>query len=520
MDQNKDNYFQTEHLNAALAGRTARGGLVTIVSHGLKFALSIVATAIMARLLTPQDYGLIAMAAVILNFVSMFKDLGLSFATVQRPEITDSQISTLFWVNVALSAAVLVVAVVIAPGVSWFYGEPRLTMITIVIALGFLFSGLTVQHEALLRRQMKFFALSAIALLSMISGYSVGILLAWYGFGYWALVFSQLALLLAGAIGVWTACGWRPGLPKRNAGVGSMLTFGGNITGYAVVNYFSKNSDNLLIGKFYGAQPLGLYNKAAQLLVLPTDQIDEPLSSVAIPALSRLIDSPERYRQAYLRIVEKVLMLIMPTIALMIATSDWLVLIVLGPQWGEAARIFVFMAIAGLFTPLVNTVGWLFISQGRAQHMLYWSLINAPISVLAIVAGLPWGPMGVAASYSLAKVLVLNPIMFWLVGRDGPVRTVDLFRAMGPFVLASTCALMTCVGVRQVWVFTNPLLGLIACAGITAIISLFILVLIPSGRSALMDIKHSALLLRRVKEGPELLAQEPLLRPFDIESER
>src|SRR4030095_14042395 len=198
----------------------------------------------------------------------------------------------------------------------------------------------------------------------------------------------------------------------------------------------------------------------------------------------------------------------MPTIALMIATSDWLGLIVLGPQWGEAARIFVFMAIAGLFPPLVNTVGWLFISQGRAQHMLYWSLINAPISVLAIVAGLPWGPIGVAASYSLAKVLVLNPIMFWLVGRDGPVRTVDLFRAMGPFVLASTCALMTCVGVRQVWVFTNARLGLIAFAGITSIISLFILVLIPSGRSALMDIKHSALLLRRVKEGPEFLAQK------------
>lgn len=502
------NYFRTEHLNAVIAGRTARGGLVTIASHGLKFALSIVATAIMARLLTPQDYGLVAMAAVAMNFVSMFKDLGLSFATVQRPEITNDQISTLFWVNVALSAAVLIVAVALAPGVSWFYGEPRLTMITIVIAIGFLFSGLTVQHEALLRRQMKFFALSAIALISMIAGYLVGILLAWYGFGYWALVFSQLALLLISAIGVWIACGWRPGLPKRNSGVGSMLTFGGNITGYAVVNYFSKNSDNLLIGKFYGAQQLGLYNKAAQLLVLPTDQIDEPLSSVAIPALSRLIESPERYRQAYLRIVEKVLMLTMPTIALMIATADWLVLIVLGPQWGEASRIFVFMAIAGLFNPLVNTVGWLFISQGRARHMLYWSLVNAPISILAIVAGLPWGPVGVAASYSLAKVLVLNPMLYWLVGRSGPVRTVDLFRTMGPFVLASTCALMASVGLRQAWFFTNPLLGFIACAAITGVTSLIILLLIPAGRSALMDIKHSILLLQPIKEHPELLAQK------------
>jgi len=499
-----DKYFRTEHLNAVIAGRTARGGFVTIVTHGLKFALSIVATAILARLLTPQDYGLVAMVAVVMNFVSMFKDLGLSFATVQRPEVTNQQISTLFWVNVILSAIVVLVAVAIAPAVSWFYGEPRLMMITIVIAIGFLFSGMTVQHEALLRRQMKFFALSAIGLIAMISGYLVGIVFAWYGFGYWALVFSQLALLLTSAIGVWLACRWRPGLPRRNSGVRSMLSFGGNITGYAVVNYFSKNSDNLLIGRFYGAQQLGLYNKAAQLLVLPTDQIDEPLSSVAIPALSRLIETPERYRLAYLRIVEKVLMLTMPTIALMMATADWLVLIVLGPQWGESSRIFVFMAIAGLFSPLVNTVGWLFISQGRARQMFYWSLVNAPVSVLAIVAGLPWGPVGVAVSYSLTKVLLLNPMMYWWVGRTGPVHTVDLFRTMGPFLLASTCALIACLGLRQAWLFTNPMLGFLACAAVTAVTSLIILWLIPAGRSALRDIKHSVLLLLPGKENPEV----------------
>ena len=216
-------YFDTEHLTAAIGSRTARGGVVTIVSHGLKFALSIVATAILARLLTPHDYGLIGRVAVFTGFVAMFKDLGLSLATVQRPEISDEQISTLFWVNVTLSAAITALMIVLAPLIGWFYGEPRLTLITMVIATGFLFGGLAVQHEALLKRQMRFYALSVIAFTSMMIGYIVGIILAWRGASYWSLVFSQLALLASTTLGVWVTCRWRPGRPQRNTGVRSML---------------------------------------------------------------------------------------------------------------------------------------------------------------------------------------------------------------------------------------------------------------------------------------------------------
>jgi len=176
---------------ADIGGHTVRGSAVTILSHGLKFAVGIISTAILARLLTPQDYGLIGMVAVATNFVSMLKDLGLSYPTVQRAEIDLDQISMLFWVNVGLSAVLAAIMIAIAPLLSWFYAEPRLTMIAVVTAIGFLFGGLSVQHEALLRRQMRFFTLSAIALVSMVAGYVVGIVLAWHGVGYWSLVFSQ-----------------------------------------------------------------------------------------------------------------------------------------------------------------------------------------------------------------------------------------------------------------------------------------------------------------------------------------
>ncbi|HEY2963688.1 MAG TPA: lipopolysaccharide biosynthesis protein [Pyrinomonadaceae bacterium] len=496
-------YFDTEHLTTTIASRTARGGVVTIASHGLKFALSIGATAILARLLSPQDYGLIGMVAVFTGFVSMFKDLGLSLATVQRAEISYEQISTLFWVNVTLSAAITAVMFALAPVIGWFYSEPRLVLITMATAAGFIFGGLAVQHEALLKRQMRFYALSAIAFLSMMIGYAVGIILAWRGAGYWALVFSQLALLASNTMGVWLVCRWRPGRPQRNSGVRSMLSFGGNVTGYALVNYVSKNCDNLIVGRIFGPQPLGLYSKAVQLLGLPTDQINEPLATVSIPALSRLADSPERYRQAYLRIMEKVIMLTMPAVTLMLATSDWLVRIVLGSQWSDTARIFVFMGVAGLFQPVASTGGWLLVSQGRVRDMLRWSLINAPISIISIVAGLRWGVVGVAASWSLGRILVANPLLFWFVGRTGPVRTSDFYRLLAPFTLASLVSLVACYAFRRFVFIANPVAGFITCGIIVAITTVLILALMPAGRKALADIKNSIMLLRPEKASVE-----------------
>jgi PST family polysaccharide transporter len=488
-------YFDTEHLTTAIASRTARGGVVTIVSHGLKFALSIVATAVLARLLTPKDYGLIGMVAVFTGFVAMFKDLGLSLATVQRAEISYDQISTLFWVNVTLSAAITILMILLAPLIGWFYGEPRLTLITIVTATGFLFGGLAVQHEALLKRQMRFYALSVIAFTSMMIGYIVGIILAWRGASYWALVFSQLALLASNTFGVWLTCRWRPGSPKRNTGVRSMLSFGGNVTGYALINYIANNCYNLIIGRSFGPQELGLYAKSVQLMGLPTEQINEPIATVSIPALSRLADSPERYRQAYLRIMEKLVMVTMPAVVLMVATADWLVLIILGPQWSETGKIFIFMAIGGLFQPVVATAGWLLVSQGRVRDMLRWSLISAPISIVSIVAGVPYGVIGVAACFSLGRILINNPLLFWFVGRTGPVRMGDFYRLLAPFTGASIVSLLACLAFRHFVPITNPLVGLVACVIIVAVTTPLFLALMPAGRKALADIKNSMLLL-------------------------
>ncbi len=493
-----DRYFGTDHLKTNLGGRTARGSAVAITAQALKFIITIGATSILARLLTPLDYGLIGMVAFVTAFVSLYKDLGLAAATIQRPEISFDQISTLFWINVSLSVAVCIFTVAIAPLVSWFYGEPRLTAITVVTALGFIISGTAVQHEALLRRQMRYFALAAIGLISLIVGYVVAILMAWKGFHYWALVGSQLALVFTGTVITWIVCRWRPGMPKKDTGVRSMLRFGGNFTGFSTINFFSRNLDNLLIGRVWGAQQLGIYSRAYQLMMLPIDQINEPISSVAIPSLSRLTDSDEAYRRAYLRMLEKIALLTMPAVALMIVTSDWIVAIVLGPQWRAVAILLIILGIAGLIQPIANTTGWLFITQGRTKEMFRLSMFFGPVTIASIVAGLPWGAVGVAASYVTAQLILVN-ILYWYVGRRGPVRTMDFYRAIAPFAAASLSALAACIALRHWQHPVNALGGIIVCTVVTLLTTILVLAVIPAGRNGLKDAGRSIQLLARQK---------------------
>jgi len=485
----RDAFFRTEHLQVDLKVRSARGGAITLVSQGLKFLIMMAGTMVLSRLLRPIDYGLIGMVVVVTGFISMFKDLGLASATIQREHITHEQISTLFWINVGLSAVVMLVTAAIAPLIAWFYGDSRLTTITIVFSLGFLIGGLSVQHEALLRRQMRFLRLAVIDVVSLLAAPLVGIFLALRGAGFWALVFGQLATSLTTTIGVWIACRWRPGFAMRDSGVRSMLRFGGNITGFAVINYFARNLDNMLIGKVWGPQQLGLYARAYQLLLLPIEQVNAPITAVAVPTLSRLGDSPERYREAYMRMLEAVAILTMPGVAFMIVTSDWIVALVLGPQWRDTAMIFSILGVSGLFQPIANTTGWLFISQNRTHQMFRWGLIYCSAIIVGIIAGLAWGAKGVATSYTLT-MLCMMPLLFWYVGRSGPVRGGDFYRAMTPATIASLSILVALYLLRRWAPAVSSLEGILLSMVVSSVVTVLVLLVLAPGRKALQNMRE------------------------------
>jgi PST family polysaccharide transporter len=460
---------------------------VTLVSQALKFLIGVCGTVILARLLTPEDYGLVGMVAVFTGFVAVFKDLGLSAATVQRAEINHSQVTNLFWVNLTVGVVLAAVIAGVAPLLARFYGDPRLAAITAVSALGFLLGGLTIQHEALLRRQMRFTSLAVVEIAAMLASVSMAVSLAWYGAHYWSLVFSQLAFAAATAASVWMLSGWRPGLPARRSGVRSMLLFGGNLTGFNFINYWARNLDNLLIGRVWGALQLGLYSRAYQLLLLPIDQITAPITAVAIPALSRLVDSPERYRRAYVRIVAKLAMVTMPLMAFMIVTSDWMVRLILGSQWMGVSPLFAWLGVAGLVQPLANTAGWLLITQARTNEMFRWGAFAGTILMSSICVGLPWGALGVAISYSLCSSLVAVPLLLFFVCRTGPVRPADVLGAIAPAVWASLCLLAALSLLRHSVDVVDAPLGLALAAAVTIVIVPLAVVVLPSGRLVLLD---------------------------------
>lgn len=484
----RDSHFTTDRLNSELSGRTVRGAAVTSTTQAIKFLAGIATTVVLARLLTPEDYGLVGMAAVVTGFIATFRDPGLSTAMVQRAEITHAQVSTLFWLNTALGAGITLVTILIAPLVAWFYSEPRLTAITIASAGAFLLGCPAVQHEALLRRQMRFVALAIVEVASLLGGAAVAVCLAWRGWGYWALIVNQLSATLFATTMMWLFCGWCPGGPVRGSGIRPMLAFGGNLTGFGVMNYCARNLDNLLIGRYWGAAQLGLYAKAYQLLLLPLDQLSTPITAVAVPALSRLTDSPERYRTAYQRMLEKVALLTMPVTAFMIATSDWLVRLVLGPQWDAVSPIFSWLGVAGLLQPVAGTTGWLFLSQGRAHHMFRWGLVGCTVTVGAIVLGVPWGAIGVAAAYSVTNICVIVPLVVWFACRVGPVGPGQFYRMIGPSALASVSIFLALSLLRRTIDIANPVIGLTTALGVTVGIGTTVLLLVPAGRAALQDV--------------------------------
>jgi PST family polysaccharide transporter len=492
-------FFATEHLKADLKGRSVRGGAVTVAAQGAQFFLRMGSTVVLARLLTPQDYGLIAMVIAVTGFILMFKDMGLSMATVQKDEINHGQISTLFWINVLLSFGVMLVTAALAPVITWFYGEPRLTWITLALAGAFIFGGLTVQHQALLRRQMRFGSLALIQIVSLSVSILVAIISAWCGAGYWALVLMYLAEAIAGAIGVWVACRWRPGLPVHRAGVRSMLAFGGYLTGFNFMNYFARNADNILIGKFWGSGPLGLYSKAYSLLMLPITQITSPITAVAVPTLSCLQNDPERYRRYYYRAVNMIAFMSMPLTAMLAVLSEEIVRIVLGNQWTDAAIIFKMLAFVAFVQPVTGTVGWVFVSLGQTKRLMYWGLISVPIVVLSFIIGLPWGPVGVATSYTICTLFTLTVPALSFAFRYSPINLVGFFKAVWCPLTIGLIMYASLELAKYYLAFRSSVWTILYCSITALLVTILCLILWPRARDEALNTLGIVKMLRSPK---------------------
>lgn len=492
-------FLRTDHLAADLSGRAARGGVLAQAAQVAKAVLELAATLVLARLLAPEEFGLFGMVATLTGFVGLFKDLGLSMATVQRREITADQATALFWVNAGAGLFLAAVTAAVAPALAWFYGEAELVPLTAAVAGAFALGGLGVQHQALLRRQMRFRALVLVELTAVAVGVAGALVLGALGASTWALVAKVLLSSGVGAALAWVACPWLPRRPGRAGGMRELLRFGGDLTGFQLVNYLSRNLDDVLVGRLFGARSLGLYQKAYELLLAPLRLLNAPLGSVAIPLLSRLGDDAERYRRAYLRVLEKVLLITMPLAGLLVVAPDWVTVAVLGPAWKGSAPIVGWLGLAVVTQPFGNSSGWLYISQDRTRDMLTWGFIGGSTAVASFLVGLPWGAVGVAAAYASVGLAVRTPLLLWHVGRRGPVTARDVLRTAWPFAASGAGAAAAVGLLRTAWSPPGPVAGALAAAVAAAAGAVLVLLAVAPGRAALVDL---ATIAARARQRP------------------
>jgi O-antigen/teichoic acid export membrane protein len=470
-----------------LKEKAVRGGLARLCGQAAILVLRLGFMATMAHLLDPGEFGLVAMVSVVTGVYGLFSTAGLSMATIQQASVTDGQISTLFWINILVGTILCLLCLATAPLLVSFYHEPRLFWVTVTMGVGFVFSAGGVQHSALLQRQLRYVALAMTETLSLLVSFALGIVMALGGFGYWALVGSTIAAPAINTASVWAIAAWMPGMPRpRGAGIYAMLRFGGTITLNNLVVYFAYNLDKLLLGRFWGADALGLYGRAYQLLNVPTSNLHSAVGGVVFSALSRLQDDPVRLRSYFLKGYSLVNSMTVPISVFGALFADDIVLVVFGPKWADAAAMFRLLTPTILVFGIINPTGWLIQSVGLQGRSLRIAFVIAPLTIAAYLVGLPYGPNGVAFAFSASMVLWLVPHVFWALHKT-VISPWDLFLATCRPFFASIVAAAFAFGIQFYMInivhLESPFLRL-SLAGGAMIILYLLLFLFAMGQKA------------------------------------
>ena len=459
----------------SLGASASRGAAVTLIGQVIRVVVQLAGIMILARLLSPADYGLIAMVTAIIGVGELVRDFGLSSAAVQARTLTRGQKSNLFWINTSIGFGLMLATI----GASWllaaFYGDDRLQPITAALSVTFLLNGLSTQFRADLSRNLRFGRLVVVDTTAQVIALAAGLTLAFAGAGYWSLVAQQIAQTIAGILLLIFLTGWLPGWASRREPMRGLLGYGFNMFGTQVLNYASRNVDSIVIGARFGAADLGLYNRAFQLMMLPLQQLNAPATRVALPVLSRLQDDRARYA-AFITFGQSSLLTVVGTVlALLGAQADSVIRIMLGDQWLDTVPIFHILLVAGFFQAAGYAVYWVFLSKGLMRQNLYYALTTRPLMIAAILFGSIWGMEGVAIAYS-ASALVMWPLSLYWIHRvsDAPAGAMFANGARAIAVYGTGCVVsaVATLGIPTDLPFIRVLVGAAALLGWMVLIAI------------------------------------------------
>jgi PST family polysaccharide transporter len=451
-------------------------GAVQIIKVFCQFA----SVVILSRLLPPSDFGILAMAGPVYAFVTLFLDLGLNQATVQKTSLTHEEANAFFWINVGVGAALTVMLAALSPLAGWYYGDERVTSLTAAMAVLVMISAFGNQHAAILLRRMAFRASSLIDIAGTLGSLLVSVGFALVLKTYWALYFGMVAAVIIPVIGAWIAARWKPTAPRFPSHIAGSMKFGVGITSFNITNFFARNMDNILIGRYYGGFTLGLYDRAYKLLLFPLQRIVYPVSGIMIPVLSRMLEEPEKYRQMFLKILGQLILITWPGILWAILFSHELITTLLGDKWKDTVDIFRPLAVAALIQMVNSPSGPLYISQGRSGDYARWGIVSGVTSVLSFVIGLPFGAVGVAIAYAISEY-VRTPFLWLYATRQGPVKAADIVTTALPQFGAAAVTTLVLLAFNHIHLLSG--LPLLLVAGfVSYFIFALAMFMLPNGR--------------------------------------
>jgi O-antigen/teichoic acid export membrane protein len=429
-------YFE-DHRESKELGRLAlRGGIVSVAMQYGNGALQIVAAVILARLLAPEDFGLVAIVTVLTSFAPLLIDFGLGDATTQKSKITRGQVSSLFWLSGGIGLALAVVVAACSPLIAWLYREPRLEPIALCTAITFVLWGVSNQHLALLRRTMQFGRVAKIQVLGTLAGIAIAVVIAICGYGYWALVLRPITNSFCVAFGAWLACRWRPGFPVFDNEVKSMVRFGLHVVGFSVTYSLAKAVDRIALGLFYRPDQVGYYQNAITLYENSIFSVLAQLHTVGSAALSKLQSNPAVLQEKYEAALSALAFFVMPLAAILSVTAEDLTVILLGEKWRAAGSLLSIIALRGIFQVVEGSQGWLHLSVGRADRWQNWGVVSLVVQVVAVLGGLPFGAKGVAMAVVMASLLIAVPSITY-AGRPIGIGAAPVIRAVGPQLIGA-----------------------------------------------------------------------------------
>jgi O-antigen/teichoic acid export membrane protein len=402
----------------------------------IQFALTI----LLARLLLPEDFGLIGMVLVFTGFASLFAEFGFSSALIQRPEITEAHSSSVFWLNLLVGLLLSGGFYFLAPLLSDFYAVPDLQPVARALAITFSIASVGIVPTALLQRRMDFKRLARLELLAAALAGGIAVFMALRGFGVWALVAQTLIGSLVTVVLAFILSGWRPSLSFSHRAVADLLHFSSHLFGFKFINYWARNADNLLVGKLIGSVGLGIYSRAYSLMLLPVTQVIRVISRVMFPALSLIQDDTKRVKRVYLRAMGMIALITFPMMTGLFVVAEPFVLAVLGVQWSAVVPVLQILCVVGLIQALCNPTGWIYQSQGRTDWLFWWGVGGAGTLIVAISIGAALGTVeSVAWAYMIANLVLFYPCIM-IPGKLIGMHVSDVVREVSGALVCS-CAM-------------------------------------------------------------------------------